>query len=215
MAPPRPYWKGYLKLSLVSCPIALYTATSSGERVAFRQINKKTGNRLRQQLVDEETGEPIDPDDKGRGYEVDKGVYLRVEDEDIDAIAIESSHTIDIDSFVPKAEIDERYVDSPYYLIPENKVALEAFAVIRDAMRDKSMVALGRVVLSKRERVIMLQPRGKGLLDTEIPLRGSRRGDLFRRHRRGQDSERHACARRAHPRDQGGAIRRLKVPRPL
>ena len=168
MAPPRPYWKGYLKLSLVSCPIALYTATSSGERVAFRQINKKTGNRLRQQLVDEETGEPIDPDDKGRGYEVDKGVYLRVEDEEIEAIAIESSHTIDIDSFVPKSEIDERYVDSPYYLIPENKVALEAFAVIRDAMRGKGMVALGRVVLSKRERVIMLQPRGNGLLGTTL-----------------------------------------------
>jgi DNA end-binding protein Ku len=168
MAPPRPYWKGYLKLSLVSCPIALYTATSSGERVAFRQINKKTGNRLRQQLIDEETGEPIDPEDKGRGYEVDKGVYLRVEDEEIEAIAIESSHTIEIDSFVPKAEIDERYVDSPYYLIPEDKVALEAFAVIRDAMRGKTMVALGRVVLSKRERVIMLQPWGKGLLGTTL-----------------------------------------------
>jgi DNA end-binding protein Ku len=168
MPPPRPYWKGYLKLSLVSCPIALYTATSSGERVAFRQINKKTGNRLRQQLIDEDTGEPVDPDDKGRGYEVDKGVYLRVEDEEIDAIAIESSHTIDIDSFVPKSEIDERYVDSPYYLIPENKVALEAFAVIRDAMRGKGMVALGRVVLSKRERVVMLQPWGKGLLGTTL-----------------------------------------------
>jgi DNA end-binding protein Ku len=168
MAPPRPYWKGYLKLSLVSCPIALYTATSAAERVTFRQINKKTGNRLRQQLIDEETGEPIDPGDKGRGYEVDKGVYLKVEDEEIDAIAIESSHTIDIDSFVPKAEIDERYIESPYYLIPENKVALEAFAVIRDAMRGKSMAALGRVVLSKRERVIMLQPWGKGLLGTTL-----------------------------------------------
>ena len=168
MAPPRPYWKGYLKLSLVSCPIALYTATSSGERVAFRQINKKTGNRLRQQLVDEGTGEPIDPDDKGRGYEVDKGVYLQVEDEELDAIAIESSHTIDIDSFVPKSEVDERYIDSPYYLVPENKVALEAFAVIRDAMLGKGMVALGRVVLSKRERVIMLQPRGKGLLGATL-----------------------------------------------
>jgi DNA end-binding protein Ku len=168
MPPPRPYWKGYLKLSLVSCPIALYTATSSGERVAFRQINKKTGNRLRQQLVDEGTGEPIDPDDKGRGYEVDKGVYLQVEDEELDAIAIESSRTIDIDSFVPKSEIDERYVESPYYLIPENKVALEAFAVIRDAMRGKGMVALGRVVLSKRERVIMLQPWGKGVLGTTL-----------------------------------------------
>jgi DNA end-binding protein Ku len=168
MAPPRPYWKGYLKLSLVSCPIALYTATSTGERVAFRQINKKTGNRLRQQLVDEGTGDPIDPDDKGRGYEVDKGVYLQVEDEELDAIAIESSHTIDIDSFVPKSEVDERYVDSPYYLVPENKVALEAFAVIRDAMLGKGMVALGRVVLSKRERVIMLQPRGKGLLGATL-----------------------------------------------
>ena len=168
MAPPRPYWKGYLKLSLVSCPIALYTATSSGDRVAFRQINKKTGNRLRQQLVDEGTGEPIDPDDKGRGYEVDKGVYLPVEDEELDAIAIESSHTIDIDSFVPKSEVDERYIDSPYYLVPENKVALEAFAVIRDAMLGKGMVALGRVVLSKRERVIMLQPRGKGLLGATL-----------------------------------------------
>ena len=135
MPPPRPFWKGYLKLSLVSCPIALYTATSSSERVAFRQINKKTGNRLRQQLIDEESGEPIDPEDKGRGYEVEKGVYLRVEDEELDAIAVESSHTIDIDCFVPKSEIDERYVDSPYYLVPENKVALEAFAVIRDAAR--------------------------------------------------------------------------------
>jgi DNA end-binding protein Ku len=168
MAPPRPYWKGYLKLSLVSCPVALYTATSSGDRVAFRQINKKTGNRLRQQLVDEGTGDPIEADDKGRGYEVDKGVYLQVEDEELDAIAIESSHTIDIDSFVPKSEVDERYVDSPYYLVPENKVALEAFAVIRDAMLGKGMVALGRVVLSKRERVIMLQPRGRGLLGATL-----------------------------------------------
>jgi DNA end-binding protein Ku len=168
MAPPRPHWKGYLKLSLVSCPIALYTATSPGERVAFRQINKKTGNRLRQQLIDEGTGERIDPDDKGRGYEVEKGVYLRVEDEELDAIAIESSHTIEIDCFVPKSEIDERYIDSPYYLVPETKVALEAFTVIRDAMRDKNMVALGRVVLSKREHVIMLQPRGKGLLGATL-----------------------------------------------
>ena len=106
MAPPRPYWKGYLKLSLVSCLVALYSATSVGERVAFRQISKKTGNRLRQRLIDEGTGDPIEPDDKGRGYEVDKGLYLQVEDEELDAVAIESSHTID--SFVPKSEIDER-----------------------------------------------------------------------------------------------------------
>jgi DNA end-binding protein Ku len=168
MPPSRPYWKGYLKLSLVSCPIALYTATSSAERVAFRQINKKTGNRLRQQLVDEGTGELVEAADKGRGYEVDKGVYLRIEDEELDAIAVESAHTIEIDHFVPKSQIDERYVDSPYYLVPENKVALEAFAVIRDAMRGKDMVGLGRVVLAKRERVVMLQPWGKGLLATTL-----------------------------------------------
>ena len=217
MAPPRPYWKGYLKLSLVSCPIALYTATSSGDRVAFRQINKKTGNRLRQQLVDEGTGDPIDPDDKGRGYEVDKGVYLQVEDEELDAIAIESSHTIDIDSFVPKSEVDERYIDSPYYLVPENKVALEAFAVIRDAMLGKGMVALGRVVLSKRERVIMLQPRGKGLLGATLryPYEDSRRDDLFRRHRRDPNSKGHAHSRRAYSRKQSGNVRSLEIPRPL
>ena len=217
MPQPRPHWKGYLKLSLVSCPIALYTATSSAEKVTFRQINKKTGNRLRQQLIDDETGEPIEPDNKGRGYEVEKGVYLRVEDEEIDAIAVESSHTIDIDSFVPKSEIDERYVDSPYYLIPESKVALEAFAVIRDAMRGKGMVALGRVVLSKRERVIMLQPWGKGPSghDVEIPLRGSGRGGLFRRHWRGQDSEGNAYSRRTYPQLQGREIRRVRIPRPL
>jgi len=168
MAPARPYWKGYLKLSLVSCPIALYTATSSGERIAFRQINKKTGHRLRQQLVDEETGEPVEAADKGRGYEVGKGVYLRVEDEELEAIAVESTHTIDIDCFVPKSEIDERYIDSPYYLVPENKVGLEAFAVIRDAMRGKGVVGLGRAVLAKRERVVMLQPWGKGLLGTTL-----------------------------------------------
>src|SRR5271166_1525788 len=103
MPPSRPYWKGYLKLSLVSCPISLYTATSSAERVAFRQISKKTGNRFRQQLVDEGTGELVESADKGRGYEVDKGVYLRIEDEELDAIAVESAHTIEIDHFVPKS----------------------------------------------------------------------------------------------------------------
>jgi DNA end-binding protein Ku len=162
--PSRPYWKGHLQLSLVSCPIALYTAASSGERVAFRQINKKTGNRLRQQLIDEETQKPVLSEDKGRGYEYAKGNYLAVEDEELDAIAIESSHTIDVDSFVPRAQIDERYLDSPYYIVPNDKVGQEAFAVIREAMRVKDMVALGRVVISKRERVVMLQPWGKGIL---------------------------------------------------
>src|SRR6202161_783668 len=164
MAPARPYWKGYLKLALVSCPIALYTASSSSERVAFRQVNKKTGNRLRQKLVDEVTGDMIEGSDKGRGYEYAKNSYLMVEDDELDAIAIESNHTIEIDSFVPRSEIDERYLDSPYYVAPNDPVGQEAFAVIREAMRGKNMVALGRVVLSKRERVIMLQPWDNGLL---------------------------------------------------
>jgi DNA end-binding protein Ku len=168
VAPGRPYWKGYLKLALVSCPIALYTAASSSERVSFRQINKKTGNRLRQQLVDEVTREPVETEDKGRGYEYAKGAYIEIDDDEIEAIAVESNHTIEIDSFVPRAQIDERYLDSPYYIIPNDQVGQEAFAVIRDAMRGKAMVALARVVLAKRERVIMLQPWDKGLMGTTL-----------------------------------------------
>jgi DNA end-binding protein Ku len=178
---PRPYWKGYLKLSLVSCPIALYTATSSTERVAFRQINKKTGNRLRQQLVDDVTREPVAAEDKGRGYEVAKNAYLMVDDDELEAVAVESNHTIDIDSFVPRAQIDERYFDSPYYIAPDDEVGQEAFAVIRDAMKGKNMVALARVVLSKRERVIMLQPWDKGLMGTTLryPYELKDAGDYF------------------------------------
>src|SRR5271156_150478 len=166
--PARPYWKGYLKLSLVTCPIALYTASSSTERVSFRQISKKTGNRLRQQLVDEITREPVESEDKRRGYEYSKNAYLLVDDDELEAIAVESTHTVEIDSFVPRAQIDERYLDSPYYITPNDQVGQDAFAVIREAMRDKKMVALGRVVLAKRERVIMLQPWDKGLMGTTL-----------------------------------------------
>jgi DNA end-binding protein Ku len=113
VAPARPYWKGYLRLSLVTCPIALYTGTSSTERVSFRQVNKKTGNRLRQQLVDEVTREPVSNEDKGRGYEYAKNAYILVDDDELDAIAVESTHTIEIDSFIPRQQIDERYLDSP------------------------------------------------------------------------------------------------------
>ena len=164
----RPYWKGYLKLALVSCPIALHTACSSAERIAFRQINKATGNRLRQQLIDEETREPVDPGHKGRGYEVAKGQYLIVEDAELEAIEIASTHVIEIDSFVPRQQIDQRFFDTPYYVAPNEPVAQEAFAVIREAMRHKSMVALGRLVLSKRERVIVLEPYDNGLLGTTL-----------------------------------------------
>jgi DNA end-binding protein Ku len=168
VAPVRPYWKGYLKLSLVSCPITLYTGTSSTERVSFRQINKNTGNRLRQQLVDEVTREPVSNEDKGRGYEYAKNSYILVDDDELDAVAIESTHTIEIDTFVPRAQIDERYLDTPYYITPEGPIGQEAFAVVREAMRGKGMVALARVVLAKREHVIMLQPWDKGLMGTTL-----------------------------------------------
>lgn len=165
---PRPNWKGYLKLSLVSCPIALYPAATETERVSFRQINRKTGNRLRQQMVDAETGGPVEREDRGRGYEIGKNEFIPVEDEELAAIQVESTHTIEIDSFVPNAQIDKRYYDWPYYIVPTDKVGQDAFAVIRDAMRGKGMVALGRVVISKREHVIALEPYEKGLLGTTL-----------------------------------------------
>ena len=160
---PRPYWKGYLKLSLVSCPIALYPATSATERVSFNQINKNTGNRIRYQKVDAETEEPVEPADIIKGYPVEKNVYVTLEDEELEALQIESTHTIEIDKFVPRKQLDERYYDSPYYVVPNDTVGQDAFAVIRDAMKGKGMVGLGRVVLSKRERPILLEPYGKGL----------------------------------------------------
>ena len=168
MVPARPYWKGYLKLSLVSCPIALYSASSSTERVSFRQINKKTGNRLRHQLVDDITCQPVEAHDKGRGYEYSKNAYIPVDDDELDAVAIESNHTIEIDSFVLREQIDERYLDSPYYVTPNDQAGQDAFAVIREAMRGKGMVALGRVVLAKRERVIMLEAWDNGLMGTTL-----------------------------------------------
>jgi len=165
---PRAYWKGYLKLSLVSCPIAVYPASSSSERISFNRINKKTGNRLKQQQVDGETGELVERDDVGRGYEIGKGQYLQIEDEEIDKLQIESSHTVDIDTFVPREEIDDRFIDSTYYLAPTDQVGQEAFAVIRDTIRAKKMVALGRIVLARREHVIMLEAFDKGLLGATL-----------------------------------------------
>ena len=161
---PRANWKGYLRLSLVSCPIALYPASSFSEKVSFNRLNRKTGNRLKQQNVDSETGEVGPREDTARGYEVAKGQYLIVEDEEIDAVQIESTRTIDIDQFVPRSEIDERYIDSPYYLAPDGQVGQDAFAVIRDTIGKLNMVALGRVVLTRREHVIALEPKGRGLL---------------------------------------------------
>jgi DNA end-binding protein Ku len=161
---PRANWKGYLRLSLVSCPIALYPASSLSEKVSFNRISRKTGNRLKQQNIDSETGDVVPREDTARGYEVAKGQYLIVEDEEIDAVQIESTRTIEIDQFVPRSEIDDRYVDSPYYIAPDGKVGQDAFAVIRETIAKMNMVAIGRVVLTRREHVIALEPKGRGLV---------------------------------------------------
>ena len=165
---PRPYWKGYLKLSLVSCPIALTPATSSSEKVSFRQVNKETGNRIRYKKVDAETGDEVESDNIGKGYEVGKNEFLIMDDEELEAVELESTHTIEIDQFVPFTQIDKRYYDQPYYIVPTDEVGAEAFAVIREAMVGKGVAALGRVVMSKRERVIAIEPYGKGLLGTSL-----------------------------------------------
>jgi DNA end-binding protein Ku len=164
----RPYWKGYLKLSLVTCPVVLYPASSQSENIHFHQINRKTGNRLRQQMVDERTGKVVDKDEKGRGYELTKGKYVEIEPEELDKVEVEATHTIDIDKFVPADEIDRRYYEKPYYIAPNGKSGVEAFAVIRDAMKDKDKVALARIVMVNREHIIAIEPFGKGLLGTTL-----------------------------------------------
>jgi Ku protein len=227
---PRPHWKGFLKLSLVSCPIALYPAISAAERISFRNVNKTTGNRLRQQLVDSVTGEVVQSHDKGRGYQVGEREFLLVKDEELAAAhqeartrpfaaspapatpppreepsrteelprprgrmkqaveveeieeeeqapapsprpIIENTRTIEIDRFFPRDQLDPRYFDTPYFITPRDHVGLEAYAVIRDAMRAKDVVGMGRVVLSKRERPIIVQAMGDGL--TGMTLRYS------------------------------------------
>ncbi|SEM18818.1 Ku protein [Bradyrhizobium sp. OK095] len=165
---PRAYWKGTLKLSLVSCPVVLYPATTAAEKTRFHMINRETGNRLKQQMVDSETGDIVESDQKGRGYELRKGKYVEIEPEELEAVQIESNHTIDIESFVPSDEIDQRYLDNPYYIAPEGKAAIDAFAVIRDAMKDQGRVALAKIVLTNREHVMALEPLGKGLLGTTL-----------------------------------------------
>ncbi len=165
---PRPYWKGYLKLSLVSCAVALYPSVSRSERVSFNWLNRETGNRLRQQMVDAETGEPVEKEDRVRGYQLSKHDYLPIEDDEIEAVEIESNHTLEIETFVPRSEIDPVYLEGAYYLAPDDKVAEEAFAVIREAMAAKNVVGIGRIVLGRRERLMALEPRGKGILGTVL-----------------------------------------------
>jgi DNA end-binding protein Ku len=165
---PRSNWKGYLKLSLVSCPVQLFPATSTKERVAFHLLSRESGNRLRRKLVDPDTDEAVESDEQVKGFEVTKNEYVLVEEDEIASVAIESTHTIDIETFVPRSEIDAAFLDTPYYLAPNGKMGEEAFAVIREAMREKDVVGIGRVVLYRRERPILLEPRGKGLVATTL-----------------------------------------------
>jgi DNA end-binding protein Ku len=166
MAAPRANWKGYLRLSLVSCPVAVYPATSESEKVRFNQLNRNTGNRIKYVKVDAKTDEEVDNDDIIKGYQVSKGRYIEITDEDLEAVSVESTRTIDIDEFVPREEIDDLYNVRPYYITPEGKVGAEAFVTIREAIASTGKVALGRIVLSTREHVIMLEARGKGLMGT-------------------------------------------------
>ncbi len=161
---PRAYWKGYLKLSLVSCPIAIYPATSEHEKISFHQLNKKTGHRIRYQKVDAATGAEVPADQIVKGYEISKGEYVELDPEELEAVAIESKRMIAIDTFVPRDEIDDLYLNNPYYVVPDGEVGQQAFAVIREAIRKEGMVALGKVVFTSREHVMLLEARGKGLV---------------------------------------------------
>lgn len=161
---PRANWKGYLRLSLVTCPVALYPATSDAEKVRFNQINSKTGHRIRMLRVDAETGEEVPSEDIVKGFPLDKTTYVEVTSDELEAIALESTRTIEIEEFVPRSEIDPRYIVRPYYLAPEGKLGHDAFAVIRETIRQMERVAIGRVVLTNREHMIALEPLGKGLM---------------------------------------------------
>jgi DNA end-binding protein Ku len=163
---PRANWKGFLRLSLVTCPVALFPATSESEKVSFNQINKNTGHRIKYARVDAETGEEVANEDIVKGYKVDTDTYIEVTKDELDNIALESTRTIDIDEFVKREEIDPRYIIRPYYLTPDGKIGHDAFAVIRETIRDMDMVAIGRVVLTNREHIIALEPMEKGLVGT-------------------------------------------------
>jgi DNA end-binding protein Ku len=163
---PRANWKGFLRLSLVTCPVALYPATSDSEKVSFNQINRNTGHRIKYARVDADTGEEVAAEDIMKGFKVDTDTYIEVTKEDLENVALESTRTIEIDEFVQRDEIDPRYIIRPYYLCPDGKVGHDAFAVIRETIREMNKVAIGRVVLTNREHIIALEPLDKGLMGT-------------------------------------------------
>jgi DNA end-binding protein Ku len=161
---PRSFWKGYLKLSLVTCPVAMVPARSDNEKVKFHTLNRKTGNRIESRLVDEETGRPVTDDDQVKAYQSGDNDYVMLEEDELAAVALESTRTIDIEMFVQKDSIAWIWYDQPHYLLPNDKVGEEAFAVIREAMKASDTVGISRVVLYRRERAVMLQPWGKGIV---------------------------------------------------
>lgn len=161
---PRANWKGFLRLSLVTCPVALFPATSDAEKISFNQINRKTGHRIKYLKVDAETGDEVESADIMKGYKVDTDNYVEITRDELDNIALESTRTIEIDQFVPKSEIDELYLVRPYYIVPDGKVGHDAYAVIRETIRAMDRVALARVVLTNREHVIALEARDNGLV---------------------------------------------------
>ncbi|MBV8441714.1 MAG: Ku protein [Hyphomicrobiales bacterium] len=182
---PRSFWKGYLKLSLVTCPVAMTPATSETEKVRFHTLNRRTGNRVVSRYVDAETGRPVDEDDLVKGYPRDEKSFVLLEDEELAAVKLESARTIDIESFAPADSIDWIWYDAPYYLTPDDPVGEEAYCVIRDAMRATGMVGVSRLVLNRRERAVLLKARDKG-----IELWALRFGDEVRDAREVFDAER-------------------------
>src|SRR3979409_847176 len=178
---PRANWKGFLRLSLVTCPVALYPATSDTEKVSFNQINRKTGHRIKYAKVDADTGEEVAAEDIMKGYKVDTDTYIEVSKDELDDLALESTRTIEIDEFVPKADIDNRYLIRPYSLSPHGQVGPRAFAVTREPIRSMNKVAIGRVVLTNREHIIALEPLDKGLMGTLLryPYEGRREKEYF------------------------------------
>jgi DNA end-binding protein Ku len=163
---PRANWKGFLRLSLVTCPVALYPATSESEKISFNQLNRKTGHRIKYAKVDADTGEEVANEDIVKGYKVDTDTFIEMTKEELENVALESTRTIEIDEFVDRSEIDPRYLIRPYYLRPDGKVGHDAFAVIRETIREMNKVAIGRVVLTNREHIIALEPLDKGLMGT-------------------------------------------------
>jgi DNA end-binding protein Ku len=160
----RPFWKGYMKLSLVTCPVAMTPATSEEDKVRFHVLNRRTGNRVLSQSVDAETGRSVGEDDEVRGYARGEHNYVLLEDEELESIALESARTIDIETFVASDSIDWVWFDTPYYLTPDDPVGEEAYCVIRDAMRSTAMIGVSRLVLNRRERAVILEARDKGIV---------------------------------------------------